>query len=82
MGWGSAPTTRPQGPVQRELFPELSAGEQKVMDILLQSGDGLPINTLVVKADIPIDRMMAMLFEMEMKGVVRPLAGGVYRAIR
>jgi DNA processing protein len=42
----------------------------------------LPINTLVVKADIPIDRMMAMLFEMEMKGVVRPLAGGVYRAIR
>jgi DNA processing protein len=82
MGWESAPTTRPQGPVQRELFPELSAGEQKVMDILQQSGDGLPINTLVVKADIPIDRMMAMLFEMEMKGVVRPLAGGVYRAIR
>jgi DNA processing protein len=56
--------------------------EQRVIDTLRAFEDGLPVNTLVVKADIPIDRMMALLFELEMKGMVRALAGGVYRLIR
>ena len=32
-------------------------------------------------ADAAVNRMSALLFELEMKGVIRALAGGVYRLI-
>jgi DNA processing protein len=41
----------------------------------------MQINLLVVEANIPIQRMSSLLFELEMKGVVRALAGGVYRIV-
>jgi DNA processing protein len=82
MGWEAASNRKSQGPVQRELFPELSEAEQQVVAVLQTCEDGLPVNTLVVRAGISIDRMMALLFELEMKGVVRALAGGIYRLIR
>ena len=41
--------------------------------------EGLQINTLVIDTNIPVNRMSALLFELEMKGVIRALAGGVYR---
>ncbi len=79
MGWGeSAKPSQPQ-PVQRILFLALTDEEQRVADILAK-GDN-QINTLVVEANIPVHRMTALLFELEMKGVVRALAGGVYRLL-
>ena len=39
------------------------------------------INTLVVEANIPVNRMSALLFELEMKGVVKALVGGVYHLL-
>ena len=35
----------------------------------------------VIDTNIPVNRMSALLFELEMKGVIRALAGGVYRLI-
>lgn len=67
--------------VQRSLFLNLSDEEQLVVRLLEQQGD-LQINTLVVAANIPVHRMNAILFELEMKGVVRVLAGGVYQLLR
>ena len=58
--------------VQRSLFLDLSEEEQKVIEILEKRGD-LQINTLVVEADIPVQKMNTILFELEMKGVVRVL---------
>ena len=40
------------------------------------------INALMVQADIPINKISAILFELEMKGVIRVLAGGVYQLLR
>ena len=37
------------------------------MRILMRQGD-LHINAMVVEADIPVNRMSALLFELEMKG--------------
>ena len=37
--------------------------------------------TLVVEANIPVNRMSALLFELEMKGVVKALVGGVYHLL-
>jgi DNA processing protein len=33
---------------------------------------------LTVKTNLPIARLSSMLFELEMKGVVRNMAGGTY----
>ena len=41
----------------------------------------LHINALVVEADIPVNRMSTLLFELEMKGMVKVLVGGVYRLL-
>lgn len=80
MGWNTSshPT---KGVVQRELFPELNEEEMKIVRLLQQHPEGIQINLLVVEANIPIHQMSALLFELEMKGVVRALAGGVYRLI-
>ena len=66
--------------VQRSLFLDLSEEEQKIVSILAKQGS-LQINTLVVEADIPVQKMSALLFELEMKGVVRVLAGGMYQLL-
>ena len=53
---------------------------EKVIEILEKRGD-LQINTLVVEADIPVQKMNTILFELEMKGVVRVLVGGMYQLL-
>lgn len=80
MGWASAQSS-PKEAIQRELFPDLSEEETKIVSALEHSSEGIQINTLVVETDIPINRISALLFELEMKGVVRALAGGVYRLL-
>ena len=50
------------------------------MRVLTHQGD-LHINTLVVEANIPVGRMTSLLFELEMKGVVKALVGGVYHLL-
>ena len=52
-----------------------------MVDLLRKRPDGLQINTLVVNTNIPVNRMSGLLFELEMKGVLRALAGGIYRLL-
>lgn len=81
MGWDAKASSSHPGSVQRCLFPNLSADEQKVVDILSERGE-LHVNTLVVETDIPVYKMNTLLFELEMKGMVRVLVGGMYQLIR
>lgn len=66
--------------VQRQLFPDLSPEEQLIVSMLQEHGN-LHINTLAVNADIPVYQMNALLFELEMKGIIRVLAGGMYQLL-
>lgn len=66
--------------IERELFPALTAEEQTVVDKLRQTND-LQLNVLSVRTNIPIGQLTALLFELELKGVVKPLAGGTYHLI-
>ncbi len=66
--------------VQRELFVDLTEEERVIVDLLQNNGDS-QINSLVVEADIPVNKMNAILFELEMKGVIRVLAGGMYQLL-
>ena len=62
------------------MFPELSADEMLVVNTLKEHND-LQLNLLSVRTNLPIARLSALLFEMEMKGVVKPYAGGTYHLL-
>ena len=66
--------------IERNLFPDLSPEEQRVVS-LLQQTNNLQLNILSVKTGIPIGQLTALLFQLEMKGVVKPLAGGTYHLL-
>jgi DNA processing protein len=66
--------------IERNLFPDLSPGEQLVVSLLQQTND-LQLNILSVKTGIPIGQLTALLFQLEMKGVLKPLAGGMYHLL-
>lgn len=80
MGWDMSVIPSEKVNIQRSLFLELSDEEQKIVTILEKRGN-LQINSLVVEADIPVHKINAILFELEMKGVVRVLAGGMYQLL-
>lgn len=66
--------------IERNLFPDLSPEETAIVDLLQHTND-LQLNTLCVKSGISIGQLTALLFQLEMKGVVKPLAGGMYHLL-
>lgn len=78
MGWQTV--TRQSEAVERQLFPDLTADEQAIVSQLQQTND-LQLNILSVKTNIPIGQLTALLFQLEMKGVVRSMAGGSYHLL-
>ena len=66
--------------IERELFPTLNTDEQKVVDIL-KKHNNLQINMLLAQTDLSIGKLSAVLFELEMKGIVRAMAGGSYHLL-
>lgn len=82
MCWDTdiAPKGKSPATVQRQLFPELTEEEQSIADLLQQKGE-LQINELTIESNLPINKLTALLFELEMKGVVRTYAGGMYRLV-
>ena len=66
--------------IERQLFPDLSIEERQVVSALKKHND-LQINMLSVQADIPIAHLTAILFSLEMKGVLKALPGGMYHLL-
>lgn len=71
---------RQQG-IERQLFPELTDDEKLIVSTLTKTND-MQINMLAVRTGIPVQRMSALLFSLEMKGVVRMYAGGTYHLLQ
>ena len=83
MGWQSDALllqAKSEG-IERTFFPDLTDEEQAIVVVLDQEGD-LQQNILSVKTNLPIGKLTAILFQLEMKGVVRPLAGGNYHLLK
>jgi len=66
--------------VQKQLFVELEADEQKVYDFLLKNGKEL-LDMIALQCDFPIYKISGLLLNMELKGVIRPLPGKLFEAI-
>lgn len=67
----------PEQAKELELFPQLTAEQQKVVDILRKNGDQ-HINDLAGLMALPIYRLMAVLVELDTKGVIATLPGCRY----
>ena len=83
MGWqddAKLMRAKQQG-IERSLFPDLSAAEQAIVDVLSRNND-LQINMISVQSGIDISRLAALLFTLEMKGLIRTLAGGMYHLLK
>ena len=66
--------------IERQRFPDLSPEEQSIV-AQLQSTNDLQLNMLSVKTNLSVGRLTALLFQLEMKGVVKPMAGGTYHLL-
>ena len=75
MSW---PRRAIEEPVQQQLFVSLSPEEECIMQQLAQ-GDMLSLSRLVVATGIPVGRLLAMLVNLECKGLVLKYPGSNYR---
>ena len=66
--------------VQKQLFIELDEIEQLVYDFLLDEGKEL-LDIISLNCDLPIHKTTTILFNLEMKGVVKPLPGKLFEAV-
>ncbi len=66
--------------IERQLFPDLTPEQQTIVDVLSKKGD-LQLNMLSAQTGISIGEITSLLFQMEMMGVVKPLAGGTYHLL-
>ncbi len=74
MCWN--PVRRPAA--QATLFPELSSEEQRIVDYLSRQGEG-QINRMTVDLNQPLSQLLSLLVELEFKGTVKTLPGGIYK---
>ena len=66
--------------IERSFFVQLSADEQKVATALREHGD-IDASTLARFTGIAFSSLSPMLFQMEMKGVVKALPGGRFHLL-
>lgn len=76
MGWQTEQEL--STPIQRTLFIELDNDEQDIMRCLEPEAEGLTLNQLIQLTGQAVSTLTARLFEMEMKGLVRMVAGSRY----
>ncbi len=66
--------------VQQELFPDFTDEERALVNTL-KDVDDKHINQIAIDANIPYSRASMILFDLEMKGIVRALGGARYRLV-
>ena len=66
---------------QTELFIELTDTEQQILSLLENKDNGEHLNYLLAQMKLSFSQLTTTLFEMEMKGLIRALPGGMYKAI-
>jgi DNA processing protein len=79
MCWDKAKDGK-KAAIQKTLFVELTAEEQALADLLAKS-ESIQLNTLCVEMNMPVGKLASLLFELEMKGMVRCMPGGLYRLV-
>ena len=63
--------------IERQMFPDLSDDERLVVDTLSRDNDQ-SLNMLSVNTGIAMGKLSSVLFYLEMKGLLKTMAGGTY----
>lgn len=66
--------------IQLDMFLELTDDERSIVNVLKETND-LQVNMLSIRTGLPVGRLSSLLFQLEMKGVLRTLAGGCYHLV-
>lgn len=69
---------KPKEGNQNTLAVDLSPAEESILHYLREKGEG-GINTMCVELNIPINKIMTLLVELEFKNMILPYPGGKYR---
>ncbi len=81
MNWESANDISKKE-IQTSLFSDLSEDEEDIINELRISPNGVNVNELTVKLNKPYSKLSSKLLDMEFKGLVKCLPGGMYKIIR
>lgn len=79
MGWMDDHTLAQakKAGIERQLFPDLTPDEKLIADVLTRKND-LQASDISSLARLSIPDTSAILFKLELKGVIKLMAGGVY----
>ena len=80
MNWDK-PSKKIPETIQRQLFPDLTPNEELLVSLIGKHPEGIQLNALIVESNIAVNHITTPLFELEMKGIIRTLAGGIYKLI-
>ncbi len=80
MGWADGNGGHAAAGTQLPLFPDLDGDERRIVQLLHDRGD-LQLDTLVVASNIPANHIHPLLLGLEMKGIVKPMVGGMYHLL-
>ena len=64
-------------PIEKSLFVEYTPEEQKIIGFIKEK-DGIQINLLSALSQIPVHKLMSILFELEFKGAIVVMPGNRY----
>lgn len=78
LGWQQ---TSPCPDAQQLLFPELTAEEQQIVDVMSRSDDDIELADLSHALSLPPYKLTPLMLTLELKGVVRVLSGGRYHLV-
>lgn len=70
---------RRQG-IERSIFPDLSREEEELIENMKRMGDS-KVNDLAVTTGMPVNKVSSLLFALEMKGMVKAMAGNIFHLI-
>jgi len=75
MNWDLKQKTKKN--IQEKLFVELNTEEQKIYDYLSKNGKEL-LDLIAKNCEIPVFKTASILFDLEMKEIVRPIPGKMF----
>lgn len=68
--------------VQASLFEDLTENDRAIISILRKNSDGVNVNELAIMLNKPYSKLSSKLLEMEFKGLVKCLPGGMYKVVK
>ncbi|GHU62610.1 DNA processing protein DprA [Bacteroidia bacterium] len=79
MNWINPEKKQPQA-IQRTILLDLNPDEQIVVDALSKN-ENMQLNMISIRLNMPVSKLSAILFELEMNGFVRCKPGGIYELV-